>query len=127
LDDFKHSHAGILMGIAVRTGSPLSLVLAEPLWKQIAGQELTPADLTELDRDYVPGELGLFLPRQLTLNSHYSGLMCIRDMEDKALQALEMPFSTSSTTGEEVLLSSRYRRILPENRQEYVRLALNYR
>jgi E3 ubiquitin-protein ligase HERC2 len=53
--------------------------------------------------------------------------MCIRDMEDKALQALEMPFSTSSTTGEEVLLSSRYRRILPENRQEYVRLALNYR
>jgi hypothetical protein len=49
------------MGIAVRTGSPLSLVLAEPLWKQVAGQELTPADLTELDRDYVPGELGLFL------------------------------------------------------------------
>lgn len=48
------------MGIAVRTGSPLSLVLAEPLWKQLAGQELTPADLTELDRDYVPGELGSF-------------------------------------------------------------------
>lgn len=52
---------GILMGIAVRTGSPLSLVLAEPLWKQLAGQELSPADLTELDRDYVPGELVLFI------------------------------------------------------------------
>ncbi|CAB3375688.1 Hypothetical predicted protein [Cloeon dipterum] len=100
---------GILMGIAVRTGSPLSLVLAEPVWKQLAGQELSPADLTELDRDYVPG------------------LMCIRDMEDKALQTLEMPFSTSSTTGEEVLLSSLYRKINAENRQEYVRLALNYR
>lgn len=97
------------MGIAIRTGSPLSLNLAEPVWKQLAGQELSPADLTELDRDYVPG------------------LMCIRDMDDKAFQALDMPFSTPSTTGEEVPLSSRFRRITSENRQEYVRLALNYR
>merc|ERR550519_2141038 len=27
---------GVLMGIAVRTGSPLSINLAEPVWKQIA-------------------------------------------------------------------------------------------
>lgn len=46
---------GILMGIAIRTGSPLSLNLAEPMWKQLAGMMLTPADLTEVDRDYVPG------------------------------------------------------------------------
>lgn len=43
------------MGIAIRTGSPLSLNLAEPVWKQLAGMSLTPADLTEIDRDYVPG------------------------------------------------------------------------
>ena len=28
---------GILMGIAIRTGSPLALLLAEPVWKQLAG------------------------------------------------------------------------------------------
>ena len=26
---------GVLMGIAIRTGSPLSLNLAEPVWKQL--------------------------------------------------------------------------------------------
>lgn len=48
--------AGMLMGIAIRTGSPLSLNLAEPVWKQLAGMPLSPADLTEIDRDYVPGK-----------------------------------------------------------------------
>lgn len=52
------------MGIAIRTGSPLSLNLAEPVWKQLAGMYLTPADLTEVDRDYVPGKfiIVLYLP-----------------------------------------------------------------
>ena len=83
---------GILMGIAIRTGSPLSLNLAEPVWKQLAGISLTPADLTEVDRDYVPG------------------LLCIRDMEpdEKVFQTLEMPFSTPSAVGHDVPLSSRY-------------------
>lgn len=36
------------MGIAIRTGSPLSLNLAEPVWKQLAGMALTPADITEV-------------------------------------------------------------------------------
>nr|CAD7577403.1 unnamed protein product [Timema californicum] len=102
---------GVLMGIAIRTGSPLSLNLAEPVWKQLAGMTLTPADLTEVDRDYVPG------------------LLCIRDMEpdDKVFHTLEMPFSTPSAYGNDVPLSTRYRRIMPENRLEYVKLALNYR
>lgn len=82
---------GILMGIAIRTGSPLSLNLAEPVWKQLAGIALTPADLTEVDRDYVPG------------------LLCIRDMDpdEKVFQTLEMPFSTPSAVGHDVPLSSR--------------------
>ncbi|CAD6227584.1 GSCOCG00001264001-RA-CDS [Cotesia congregata] len=102
---------GILMGIAIRTGSPLSLNLAEPIWKLLAGIALTPADLTEVDRDYVPG------------------LLCIRDMDpdEKVFQTLEMPFSTPSAVGHDVPLSTRYRKITPENRHEYVRLALNYR
>ena len=40
--------AGVLLGIAIRTGSPLSLYLAEPVWKQLAGMNLTIADLSEV-------------------------------------------------------------------------------
>lgn len=99
------------MGIAIRTGSPLSLNLAEPMWKLIAGMELTPCDLTEMDRDYVPG------------------LLCIRDMatDEQVFQNLEMPFSTPSSCGTDVPLSNKYKRITYENRLEYVRLALNFR
>ncbi|GAB6021505.1 E3 ubiquitin-protein ligase herc2 [Chamberlinius hualienensis] len=100
---------GMLMGIAVRTGSPLSLNLAEPVWKQLAGMSVTPADLTEVDRDYVPG------------------LMCIRDMDEKAFQNMDLPFSTPSCTGQDVPLSTKYKAITLENRQEFFRLALNYR
>lgn len=100
---------GMLMGIAIRTGSPLSLNLAEPVWKQLVGLPLTPADLNEFDRDYV------------------SGLMCIRDMEAEAFRKLDMPFATHSATGEEVQLSAKYRRTTLENRAEFARLALNYR
>ncbi|XP_060526978.1 E3 ubiquitin-protein ligase HERC2 [Cylas formicarius] len=102
---------GVLMGVAIRTGSPLSLSLAEPVWKQLAGVELTPADLTEIDRDYVPG------------------LLCIRDAgpDEPLFRNLEMPFSTPSSCGTDVPLSAKYRKISYENRLEYVRLALNFR
>lgn len=65
---------GVLMGIAVRTGSPLSLNLAEPVWRQLTGETLRPSDLTEVDRDYI------------------TSLICIRDMEDdpKVFQALDL-------------------------------------
>ncbi len=46
----------MLLGIAIRTGSPLSLNLAEPVWKQLAGMPLNVSDLTEIDKDYVPGK-----------------------------------------------------------------------
>lgn len=52
-----HLLTGMLMGIAMRTGSPLSLNLAEPVWKQLTGMTLTPTDLTEVDKDYVAGKL----------------------------------------------------------------------
>lgn len=38
----------MLLGVAIRTGSPLSLSLAEPVWKQLAGMSLTIADLSEV-------------------------------------------------------------------------------
>ncbi|KAG5682896.1 hypothetical protein PVAND_012214 [Polypedilum vanderplanki] len=102
---------GVLIGIAIRTGSPLSLCLAEPVWRQLAGETLRPSDLTEVDRDYV------------------TGLLCIRDMDDdpKIFQSMELPFSTPSAKGHEVFLSTKYTHITSENRHEYVKLALNYR
>ncbi|KAH8340486.1 hypothetical protein KR067_012484, partial [Drosophila pandora] len=102
---------GVLMGIAVRTGSPLSINLAEPVWRQLTGEVLRPTDLTEVDRDYV------------------AGLLCIRNMDDdpKLFNTLELPFSTSSARGHEVPLSTRYTHISPRNRAEYVRLALGFR
>ncbi|XP_064088193.1 E3 ubiquitin-protein ligase HERC2-like [Macrobrachium nipponense] len=47
-DEAGTSRDCVLMGIAIRTGSPLSLNLAEPVWKQLAGMALTPADITEV-------------------------------------------------------------------------------
>jgi E3 ubiquitin-protein ligase HERC2 len=102
---------GLLMGVAIRTGAPLSLNLAEPMWKLLSGSGLSTKDITEVDRDYMPG------------------LVCIRDMDgdSKAFAAMDMSFSTPSAAGHEVLLSNRYRRVTAENRAEYVRLALNFR
>lgn len=100
---------GILTGIAIRTGSPLSINLAEPLWKQLAGMPLTIGDLTEVDKDFVPG------------------LMCIKEMDDAELQRADMPFSIPSSNGQEIQLSNKYTKITPENKSEYIRLAMNYR
>ncbi|XP_068720941.1 E3 ubiquitin-protein ligase HERC2-like [Montipora capricornis] len=100
---------GVLIGIAIRTGSPLSLNLAEPVWQQLAGMHLRVTDLAEIDKDYVPG------------------LMCIRDMEREAFEAMEMPFSTPSASGHEVQLHNKIKQITLDNREEYVRLALHYR
>ena len=79
------------MGMAIRSGSPLSLSLAEPMWKLLAGSSLTVSDITEVDKDYMPG------------------LLCIRNMEPdpKAFAAMDMSFSTPSAAGHEVQLSAR--------------------
>lgn len=42
--------AGILIGVAIRTGSPLSLTLAEPVWKQLAGMKLALKDIADVDK-----------------------------------------------------------------------------
>ncbi|XP_041055229.1 E3 ubiquitin-protein ligase HERC2 isoform X4 [Carcharodon carcharias] len=102
---------GVLLGIAIRTGSPLSLNLAEPVWKQLAGMNLTIADLSEVDKDFIPG------------------LMYIRDNEATAeeFEAMALPFTVPNASGQDIQLSSKHSHIVLENRAEYVRLAINYR
>ncbi|XP_065447200.1 E3 ubiquitin-protein ligase HERC2 isoform X2 [Chrysemys picta bellii] len=102
---------GVLLGVAIRTGSPLSLNLAEPVWKQLAGMNLTIADLSEVDKDFIPG------------------LMYIRDNEatSEEFEAMSLPFTVPNASGQDIQLSSKYTHITLDNRAEYVRLAINYR
>ena len=53
--------------------------------------------------------------------------MFIKEMDDASLRSAEMPFSIPSASGQEIHLSSKYSRISPENKAEYIRLAMNYR
>ena len=110
----KAFHLNFDSFLAIRSGSPLSLNLAEPMWKLIAGSSLTVClfskffshknqlfvyiclpiqvgDITEVDKDYMPG------------------LLCIRNMDPdpKAFAAMDMSFSTPSAAGHEVQLSAR--------------------
>lgn len=48
--DLKHlKFLGILLGVAMRTKKPLDLHLAQPMWKLLAGMNLTADDLEEVD------------------------------------------------------------------------------
>lgn len=47
--DYDHLRfLGILLGVAMRTKKPLDLHLALPIWKLLAGMNLTPDDLEEV-------------------------------------------------------------------------------
>ena len=48
--DMKHfKFFGVLLGVAMRTKKPLDLHLAQPMWKLLAGMNLTADDLEEID------------------------------------------------------------------------------
>ena len=67
---------GLLMGVSIRTGSPLSLNLAEPMWKLVAGSGLTPSDITEIDKARLSSDpyvmLMLCLPMLYELAVHFT-------------------------------------------------------
>ena len=56
-----------------------------------------------------------------------AGLICIKEMEEEGLRAADMPFSVPSATGLETQLSHKHSRITPDNRSEYVKMAINDR
>lgn len=64
-----------------------------------------------MDKDFIPG------------------LMYIRDNEaaSEEFEAMSLPFTVPSASGQDVQLSSKHTHITLDNRAEYVRLAMNYR
>ena len=99
----------MLLGIAVRTGHPLSLHLAEPMWKLLAGSSITLEDIGDMDR-------GFF--------AKYSYLLTVKgsDLED-----VELPFVVLSAGREEVVLSEVHKTISESNKMEYLKRALHYK
>lgn len=65
----------------------------------------------KVDKDFIPG------------------LMYIRDNEatSEEFEAMSLPFTVPSASGQDIQLSSKYTHITLDNRAEYVRLAINYR
>lgn len=106
MDMFKF--LGIIIGIAIRTGSPLALNLAEPVWKQLSGAPLTLEDIMEIDRG--------FLPR----------LNYIReiDVED---DVVDLPFTVISSCDTEIQLGNKHSKISAANKNEYLKVVLQYR
>ncbi|XP_076824506.1 E3 ubiquitin-protein ligase HERC2-like isoform X1 [Clavelina lepadiformis] len=100
---------GVLIGSAIRTGSPLSLNLAEPVWKQLVGMKPTLKDITEIDKHFVPKS------------------MYIRNMEPDELEPMMLPFTTTTACGQEVQLSTKHATVTARNRNEYIRLAIQHR
>ena len=106
MDMFKF--LGILIGIAIRTGSPLALNLAEPVWKQLSGSLLALEDIIEIDRG--------FLPR----------MNYIREL-DFCDEFSELAFNVVSSANTEMQLGDKHSKISPENKDEYLDLVLDYR
>lgn len=64
-----------------------------------------------MDKDFIPG------------------LMYIRDNEatSEEFEAMILPFTVPSASGQDIQLSSKHTHITLDNRAEYVRLAIGYR
>ena len=97
---------GALLGIAVRSGSPINLQLAPPVWKQIGGQVLTLEDLSEIDTDYM------------------QGLMFIRE-NPEAFVGID--FTAPSASGKEIRLHPSISYVTMANYLDYFRLAIYMR
>ena len=97
---------GILMGVAIRTGSPIQLNVAPPIWKQLVGLPLTINDLSEVDSDYV------------------QSLLYIRNNPQSFVN---VEFTAPNSKGQAVRLHPSWTHITLDNYQEYFKLSLYMR
>lgn len=104
---------GRLLGVAIRTGEPVDLRLAAPMWKLLVGQEMTVSDIVDIDQDYIPGL------------EWWRGPTAPDD--DEAFEAFDFPCTTTSASGRTVTVLKHEQRITKANVQEYLRRALHIR
>lgn len=97
------------MGTAIRTGSPLNLSLAEPIWKLLVGLPLSVGDLSEIDKDFMPT------------------LVAIKGMDANELDKLDLHYKIHNSADTEIILSSHETKITSKNREEYIKSAIDYR
>jgi len=128
---------GVLLGIAIRCGNPLSLSLAEPMWKLLVGCELNIEDIKDIDRGYVSKysyllslDNKLICDERLDATSLESKLISddgqSRDPKDLLVE-LELPFSVRSVAGDDVILSTKHSFVTQENKEEYLKSSLQYK
>ena len=97
---------GVLIGIAVRSGSPINLNLAPPIWKQLVGLQLSIGDLSEIDSDYV------------------QALLYIRDNPHTIVG---INFIGPNANGQDVRLHPSWTQVTLDNSSEYFQLSLYMR
>lgn len=93
---------------------------------------LRPTAASRLGRELGPGVLGPPSSAQTPFQvdkDFIPGLMYIRDNEatSEEFEAMSLPFTVPSASGQDIQLSTKYTHISLDNRAEYVRLAINYR
>ena len=99
---------GVLFGVAIRSGSPIDIHLAPPMWKLLVGLTLTMKDLSEIDSDYVRS--------RTYLQEHPDELV-----------AMDIEFTTASASGHHVRLHHTWTHVTKDNHQEYLNLAMHMR
>ncbi|KAF4038677.1 HECT domain-containing protein [Phytophthora infestans] len=108
---------GQLLGISLRTHGDFPFMLPSLVWKQLLGQTLTRADLEDTDAMFIQMLDGI-------ANCENDGIST-EDEFATAFAGLELRFTASSCTGEEIELVLGGRQLTVEfhNRLEYCRLA----
>ncbi|ETM42109.1 hypothetical protein L914_12188 [Phytophthora nicotianae] len=108
---------GQLLGISLRTHGDFPFMLPSLVWKQLLGQTLTRADLEDTDAMFIQMLDGI-------ANCENDGISTEEEFAT-AFAGLELRFTASSCTGEEIELVPGGRQLTVEfhNRLEYCRLA----
>ncbi|KAG7382286.1 regulator of chromosome condensation [Phytophthora pseudosyringae] len=108
---------GQLLGISLRTHGDFPFMLPSLVWKQLLGQSLTRADLEGTDAMFIQMLDGI-------ANCENDGISTEEEFAI-AFAGLELRFTASSCTGEEIELVPGGRHLTVEfhNRSEYCRLA----
>lgn len=91
--------------------------------------KLTPVDLIEIDKDYVPGNFLIFIIScVICVIKYLAGLLYVRDLDgEDEFTNLDISFCTSSSTGRTVILGTEHKHVTQYNKHEYIQACLHFR